>query len=91
MDALPSAQFRRLYASLKEPTAVTVNGHVIGTWVPGAALASGDLVEEVRHLKAELAKRPMIGKVAQRPSVDITGEHGYSTRPFTPVPKGGKA
>lgn len=35
----------------------------------------GDLEEEVRHLKAELAKRPM---------PDI---RPFNSRPFTPVPK----
>lgn len=34
MPTLPSSQFRVVYASLTEQTEVTVNGHVIGTWVP---------------------------------------------------------
>lgn len=36
MHKVTSTQFRVLYASLKEPTQVTVNGHVIGTWMPAA-------------------------------------------------------
>ena len=43
-----------------------------------AALARvAELEAEVKHLKAELAKRPNIYAVANQ----------YSTRPFTPVPK----
>ena len=38
-----------------------------------------ELEEEVRHLKAELAKR----------SFSIPGDR-FNTRPFTPVPKSGK-
>ena len=34
MDALPSAKFRKKYASLTKEVLVTVNGHVIGKWVP---------------------------------------------------------
>jgi hypothetical protein len=34
MNELPSAEFRKQYAKLTEPTVVTVNGHPIGTWIP---------------------------------------------------------
>ncbi len=34
MNELSSTEFRKTYASLKEPVEVTVNGHVIGTWLP---------------------------------------------------------
>lgn len=34
MNELPSAEFRKRYAKLAEPTIVTVNGHVIGRWIP---------------------------------------------------------
>jgi hypothetical protein len=48
-----------------------------------------ELEAEVAHLKRELAKRGVLavsaeGKVAVQPLP------GYSTRPFTPVPKKGK-
>lgn len=35
MNALPSTEFRKRFARLTEPTLVTVNGHPIGTWMPG--------------------------------------------------------
>jgi hypothetical protein len=41
-----------------------------------AADRIAELEEEVRHLKAELAKRP-----------DQIAPPGFNTRPFTPVPK----
>jgi len=31
---IPSAEFRKTYAKLRKPTTVTVNGHVIGQWIP---------------------------------------------------------
>ena len=34
MDVLTSSEFRKRYAKLTEATAVEVNGHYIGTWVP---------------------------------------------------------
>lgn len=34
MKTLPSAEFRKTYASLKEPVVVTVKGHPIGYWTP---------------------------------------------------------
>lgn len=37
---MPSSEFRRRYASLKEPTAVTVNNHIIGVWEPAPQLPS---------------------------------------------------
>jgi hypothetical protein len=35
MASTSSSQFRVVYASLTEPTTVTVNGHVLGAWIPG--------------------------------------------------------
>ena len=34
MNQMPSAEFRKQYAKLTEPTVVTVNGHPIGEWLP---------------------------------------------------------
>jgi hypothetical protein len=36
MKTLPSAQFRVVYAGLRDATRVTVLGHYIGTWMPAA-------------------------------------------------------
>lgn len=36
MNRISSAEFRRTYARLDRETAVTVNGHPIGTWFPAA-------------------------------------------------------
>jgi hypothetical protein len=33
-DSVPSTEFRTSYAGLEHPTDVTVNGRVIGRWVP---------------------------------------------------------
>jgi len=40
MDVLTSSAFRKCYASLKNETAVTVNGHVIGRWVPSDSVTA---------------------------------------------------
>jgi hypothetical protein len=34
MNTLRSSQFKTQYPHLTEPTEVTVNGHLIGTWTP---------------------------------------------------------
>lgn len=76
MKALPSSQFRLLYIQLTEPTVVTVNGHAIGTWLPtgflvearaevadlkaGLGAENERLINEVAHLKRELASRPVV-------------------------------
>lgn len=74
------------------------------SWRPSgdlfAALAKvGELEEEVRHLKEELAKRPTMNVeegVVTLPRTPRKGDRitiitpGFSTRPFTPVPKKGK-
>ena len=33
-ESMPSTEFRTAYAGLEEPTNVTVNGRVIGRWIP---------------------------------------------------------
>ena len=50
------------------------------------------LLEEVRHLKEELAKRPLTTQAqANRIAEDLAlGGNAFNTRPFTPVPKKGK-
>jgi hypothetical protein len=47
MDTIPSAEFRKRYASLRVPTIVTVNGHTIGTWTPATNHATIPTVEPV--------------------------------------------
>lgn len=44
-----------------------------------------ELEEEVRHLKAELAKRAVPHYSSAPPF--LQSEPGFNTRPFTPVPK----
>jgi hypothetical protein len=34
MRSIPSAEFRKVYASLREPVVVTVKGHTIGQYEP---------------------------------------------------------
>ena len=48
MDELPSAQFRKVYASLTNPVVVTVNGHPIGRYVPIATMVDARAVEHIR-------------------------------------------
>lgn len=43
MNELTSTEFRKVYASLREPVVVTVNGHPIGTWTPFTKSQQGDL------------------------------------------------
>jgi hypothetical protein len=75
MDTMPSSEFRKRYASLTQPVAVTVNGHVVGEWVP---VASSRYVT-VQEAKAAIA--------AVRQDADAVLAGRYDSRPFTPVPK----
>lgn len=81
MDKIPSSQFRTTYASLKQPALVTVNGHIIGTWVPVTWRFHGDAaIREEREAVQTLNANAQI--VDGPPSIA-----GFNTRPFTPVPK----
>ena len=94
MDKLPSSEFRKTFASLTKPVAVTANGHVIGAWHPGVIDPSlQDLTDEVKHLKAELAKRPIPPYTeVERLSGSLYNDptERFNSRPFTPAPKKGK-
>lgn len=45
------------------------------------------LTEEVRHLKEELAKRPLSCPVITGHMESAHPTHAFNTRPFTPVPR----
>ncbi len=75
MDVLPSTQFRKQFSRLTEPTHVTVNGHVIGEWVP----VHHPRYQTVQEVKATIAE--------VRRDVEAVAAERFSTRPFTPVPK----
>ena len=96
MDEMTSTEFRKVYAKLKDRTAVTVNGHVIGTWVPmdaptyrmetPAMLHADEDVVEFRlgspEQQAVAADRIAQGKAG------VTLVDRFNSKPFTPVPKG---
>jgi hypothetical protein len=48
-----------------------------------------DLEDEVKHLKAELTDRPVFHPNVVRNHA-ARAEPGFNSRPFTPVPRGGK-
>jgi hypothetical protein len=73
MDELPSAEFRRVYAKLRETTFVTANGHVIGIWTPARAIAP------IAPFSSEPGSPEREDEIAER--------HAFNRRPFTPVPK----
>jgi hypothetical protein len=75
MDEMPSAQFRKVYAKLKEPVLVTVNGHVIGEWVPGGEVYIHPAVEEVHILEGVALNAKSIEHMQRR------------SAEFRPVPK----
>lgn len=79
MDTTSSAEFRKTYAKLTQPTAVTVNGHRIGLWLP--------VVDGIVTVK-DTFFIPTPQDVT-----DVTPEfldRHFNSRPFTPVPKKGK-
>jgi hypothetical protein len=78
MDVLTSSEFRRRYASLKVPTEVTVNGHVIGTWAPYAPGPGDEWFSSRTDFGTLVTGDP-----------PIIGTHGRFGRP-RPAPKPGK-
>lgn len=73
MDTLSSSEFRKVYATLRAPTRVTVNGHPIGTWTPSLVPAEftdalGKMLGLPANQRVEFDERPIV-------------------RPFVPVPK----
>ena len=68
MDELPSAQFRKVYAKLTKPTVVTVNGHAIGIWQPGARAFEATVTKEEvaalgnpRYIRVPMAEHDSFG------------------------------
>jgi hypothetical protein len=73
MDELSSTEFRKTFARLTVRTVVTVNGHVIGEWVP---IVPADFT-------ASLGKA--LGLTPDQRVVMDT--RPVTSRPFTPAPK----
>jgi len=72
MDTLPSSTFRKRYAHLRSPVAVTVNGHIIGRWMPGAAeyvVIDGEALSGDEQ-RLRLAARPVQQITIPRPMTD---------------------
>jgi hypothetical protein len=95
MNAISSAEFRRTYAKLTEPTIVTVNGHPIGTWTPGFDHA--DLPRPVldQMLSAFTPDAPAVATERPPAVTDyveaILPAERFNTQPFRgPIPKSGK-
>ena len=74
MDTMPSSEFRRRYATLTQPTIVTVNGHTIGRWMPG--IPANDAVD--------VGGVPDMRPIGLRP-VDLHPR--FNSRGSRPVPK----
>jgi hypothetical protein len=75
MDVLTSTEFRKRYASLRRETSVTVNGHLIGHWLP-ADLVIAPFVSDPHTPERE---------------AEIAARHPERTfAEFRPVPKPGR-
>jgi len=78
MDKTPSSEFRKTFSRLTDATIVTVNGHIIGEWVP----VRTSRYQTIQEVKATLDR-------VRRDVDEVAGER-FNSRPFTPVPKKGK-
>ena len=65
MKTIASSEFRRVYAQIKDETVVTVNGHAIGTWIPGAA--------KMPVVVSAAPQNPILDQVQKQPPVDLPG------------------
>lgn len=70
MDEMPSSEFRKRYAGLREQTRVTVNGHLIGTWTPVQAI---EVAERLVNERGDGFGRPIRSDVAQREKDKLLG------------------
>jgi hypothetical protein len=90
MNEMPSAQFRKVYAKLREAMVVTVNGHGIGMWTP--LLSDQEIIERLR-VAAIAPREEILAKLEQplaikRVEVTAQGEHVFAQ--YRPVPKPGR-
>ena len=64
---------------------------ITNTEMARQAIRIAELEDEVRHLKAELAKRIGMSTItANAAPISHTETRGFNSRPFTPAPKKGK-
>lgn len=97
MDEISSSDFRRTYASLRKPTAVTVNGHVIGEWIP--ANSATYVMATRKNGEHEVFGLTPPGGASTRPPQDgdplfsggMPPGDRFNSQPFNgPIPKKGK-
>jgi len=81
MDVLTSTEFRKRYATLKRPTAVTVNGHTIGVWHPGNPVVATDALRSESTTSTARFTGDIGGRTYQRP----VERNPYAE--FRPAPK----
>jgi len=89
MNAITSREFQSNYQRLVEPVIVKAKSRTLGTWYP-AGTDWGDasqLLDEIKHLKAELAKRPATVVSKPRTAVRAGVDRTLNNAPFTPVLK----
>jgi hypothetical protein len=58
METLPSSEFRKTYASLTEPTSVTVDGRPLGTFYPAGQEPHPAPVVDVQGILREVPLCP---------------------------------
>jgi DNA-binding beta-propeller fold protein YncE len=75
MDTISSAEFRKRYAKLTQPTRVTVLGRVIGEWRPANVAVESDNPVVYEHTFGPDDGPPL---------------KAFNSKPFTPVPKSTK-
>lgn len=88
MDTIKSSEFRKTYASLRQPTNVTVNGHVMGQWIP--ANSATYVMATLKGDHEVFGLTPPEGALLRSPKAGDPLFAGFNSRPFTPVPKKGK-
>jgi len=93
MTAITSREFQSNYQRLVEPVVVKAKSRTLGTWYPAGTevtlddYALAELETEIKHLKAELAKRPATVLSKPRTAVRAGVDRTLNNAPFTPVLK----
>lgn len=91
MNIMSSREFQIRYQRLVEPVLVKAKWRTLGTWYPAGTEPGDatDLLDEIRHIKAELAKRPISSTVVSKPRTAVRAgvDRTRNNATFTPVPK----
>lgn len=86
MDALPSSEFRKRFHRLEYPTKVTVNGHLIGVWMPANVEPSGGMRLPVARISVPVPEQAELIAAGEEPTLEPITNTGPVVVPVGTLP-----